>query len=134
MVQIRTEEMDLIAQRGIASHYSGRGFVTGLVGRTIPGGRSSRGKTVCLNNANIALRVCAHIYICVLWYDCLCSCGEVFVNPLISIYDTILIDNFVFFISSPDRLAGSMQLESGKRSLLATWALGNLSKLSLEIY
>ncbi|KAL6217199.1 hypothetical protein ACLB2K_010416 [Fragaria x ananassa] len=56
-VQIRTEEMDLIAQRGIASHYSGRGFVTGLVGRTIPGGRSSRGKTVCLNNANIALRI-----------------------------------------------------------------------------
>ncbi|XP_040364786.1 putative GTP diphosphokinase RSH1, chloroplastic isoform X2 [Rosa chinensis] len=56
-VQIRTEEMDLIAQRGIASHYSGRGFVTGLVGRTIPSGRSSRGKTVCLNNANIALRI-----------------------------------------------------------------------------
>lgn len=49
--------MDLIAQRGIASHYSGRGFVTGFVGRTIPYGRSSRGKTVCLNNANIALRV-----------------------------------------------------------------------------
>ncbi|CAB4291861.1 unnamed protein product [Prunus armeniaca] len=56
-VQIRTEEMDLIAQRGIASHYSGRGFVTGFVGRTIPYGRSSRGKTVCLNNANIALRI-----------------------------------------------------------------------------
>lgn len=60
--QIRTEEMDLIAQRGIASHYSGRGFVTGLVGRAIPSGRSSRGKTVCLNNANIALRVCIYIH------------------------------------------------------------------------
>ncbi|XP_050367006.1 putative GTP diphosphokinase RSH1, chloroplastic isoform X1 [Argentina anserina] len=56
-VQIRTEEMNLIAQRGIASHYSGRGFVTGLVGRAVQGGRSSRGKTVCLNNANIALRI-----------------------------------------------------------------------------
>ncbi|XP_050112902.1 putative GTP diphosphokinase RSH1, chloroplastic [Malus sylvestris] len=56
-VQIRTEEMDLIAQRGIASHYSGRGSVTGLVGRSLPNGRSSRGKTVCLNNANIALRI-----------------------------------------------------------------------------
>ncbi|CAN6693697.1 unnamed protein product [Malus baccata var. baccata] len=56
-VQIRTEEMDLIAQRGIASHYSGRGFVTVLIGRSLPNGRSSRGKTVCLNNANIALRI-----------------------------------------------------------------------------
>lgn len=54
--------MDLIAQRGIASHYSGRGFVTGLVGRAIPSGRSSRGKTVCLNNANIALRVSIYIH------------------------------------------------------------------------
>ncbi|XP_021279958.1 putative GTP diphosphokinase RSH1, chloroplastic [Herrania umbratica] len=56
-VQIRTEEMDLIAERGIAAHYSGRVFVTGLVGHAVPNGRSSRGKTVCLNNANIALRV-----------------------------------------------------------------------------
>ncbi|XWS36147.1 hypothetical protein CRYUN_Cryun20dG0059600 [Craigia yunnanensis] len=56
-VQIRTEEMDLIAERGIAAHYSGRAFVTGLVGHAVPNGRSSRGKTVCLNNANIALRV-----------------------------------------------------------------------------
>ena len=55
--QIRTEEMDLIAERGIAAHYSGRVFVTGLVGHAVPNGRSSRGKTVCLNNANIALRV-----------------------------------------------------------------------------
>lgn len=50
--------MDLIAERGIAAHYSGREFVTGLVGSALPSGRSSRGKTVCLNNANIALRVC----------------------------------------------------------------------------
>ncbi|KAL5561405.1 hypothetical protein UlMin_031152 [Ulmus minor] len=56
-VQIRTEEMDLIAERGIAAHYSGRVFVTGLVGHAMPNGRSSRGKTVCLNNANIALRI-----------------------------------------------------------------------------
>ncbi|KAH9730571.1 putative GTP diphosphokinase RSH1 [Citrus sinensis] len=56
-VQIRTEEMDLIAERGIAAHYSGRVFVTGLVGHARPNGRSPRGKTVCLNNANIALRI-----------------------------------------------------------------------------
>nr|XP_016476530.1 PREDICTED: putative GTP diphosphokinase RSH1, chloroplastic isoform X1 [Nicotiana tabacum] len=56
-VQIRTEEMDLIAERGIAAHYSGKGFVNGLVGHVITNGRSSRGKIVCLNNANIALRV-----------------------------------------------------------------------------
>ncbi|XP_061365515.1 putative GTP diphosphokinase RSH1, chloroplastic isoform X2 [Gastrolobium bilobum] len=56
-VQIRTEEMDLIAERGIAAHYSGREFVTGLVGSVMPSNKSSRGKTVCLNNANIALRI-----------------------------------------------------------------------------
>ncbi|XP_075099841.1 putative GTP diphosphokinase RSH1, chloroplastic isoform X2 [Nicotiana tabacum] len=56
-VQIRTEEMDLIAERGIAAHYSGKGFVNGLVGHVITNGRSSRGKIVCLNNANIALRI-----------------------------------------------------------------------------
>lgn len=56
-VQIRTEEMDLIAERGIAAHYSGKGLVNGLVGHVIPSGRSSRGKTVCLNNTNVALRI-----------------------------------------------------------------------------
>ncbi|CAN1292601.1 Putative GTP diphosphokinase RSH1, chloroplastic [Linum perenne] len=56
-VQIRTEEMNLIAERGIAAHYSGRGNITGLVGHAKPGTRSSRGKTICLNNANIARRV-----------------------------------------------------------------------------
>ncbi|CBI36887.3 hypothetical protein VitviT2T_009536 [Vitis vinifera] len=55
-VQIRTEEMDVIAERGIAAHYSGRVFVGGLIGRATSGG-SSRGKTGCLNNANIALRI-----------------------------------------------------------------------------
>lgn len=55
--QIRTEEMDLIAERGIAAHYSGKVFVNGLVGHAMPSGRTSRGKAVCLNNANIALRV-----------------------------------------------------------------------------
>ena len=49
--------MDLIAERGIAAHYSGKGFVNGLVGHAVPIGRSSKGKIVCLNNANIALRV-----------------------------------------------------------------------------
>ncbi|CAH2049389.1 unnamed protein product [Thlaspi arvense] len=56
-VQIRTEEMDLIAERGIAAHYSGKGLVTGLVGHAMPSGKISRGKTVCLNNANVALRI-----------------------------------------------------------------------------
>ncbi|TYI51063.1 hypothetical protein E1A91_D12G149200v1 [Gossypium mustelinum] len=56
-VQIRTEEMNLIAERGIAAHYSGRVFVTGLVGHAEANGRSSRGKAVFLNNANIALRI-----------------------------------------------------------------------------
>lgn len=52
--------MDLIAERGIAAHYTGRVFGSGLVGHAMPNGRSSRGKTVCLNNANIALRVFHH--------------------------------------------------------------------------
>ncbi|KAJ7973001.1 RelA/SpoT family [Quillaja saponaria] len=56
-VQIRTEEMDLIAERGIAAHYSGRVSISGLIGRAMPGGKSSNGKTVCLNNANAALRI-----------------------------------------------------------------------------
>ncbi|XP_028781903.1 putative GTP diphosphokinase RSH1, chloroplastic isoform X2 [Neltuma alba] len=56
-VQIRTEEMHLIAERGIAAHYSGRESVSGLVGSAMPTSKSSRGKTVCLNNANIALRI-----------------------------------------------------------------------------
>lgn len=56
-VQIRTEEMNLIAERGIATHYTGRVFLTSFVGDAMPNGRSSRGKTVCLNNANIALRI-----------------------------------------------------------------------------
>ncbi|GAV56993.1 TGS domain-containing protein/RelA_SpoT domain-containing protein/HD_4 domain-containing protein [Cephalotus follicularis] len=56
-VQIRTEEMDLIAERGIAAHYSGRVGVTGLVGHAMASARTSRGKTICLNNANIALRI-----------------------------------------------------------------------------
>lgn len=55
-VQIRTEEMDLLAQRGIAAHYSGRILVPGLVGHALSN-RTSRGKTVCLNDANIALRI-----------------------------------------------------------------------------
>ncbi|XP_051129433.1 putative GTP diphosphokinase RSH1, chloroplastic [Andrographis paniculata] len=41
------KEMGLIAERGIAAHYSGKVFVNG---------RNSRGKTVCLNNENVALR------------------------------------------------------------------------------
>ncbi|XP_058082017.1 putative GTP diphosphokinase RSH1, chloroplastic isoform X2 [Magnolia sinica] len=56
-VQIRTEEMDLIAERGIAAHYSGRGTVAGLVRHGTSTSRNSRGKSTCLNNANIALRI-----------------------------------------------------------------------------
>lgn len=56
-VQIRTEEMDLIAERGIAAHYSGKIFATDLVGHIMAKGRNSRGKSVCLNDANIALRI-----------------------------------------------------------------------------
>ncbi|XP_010259470.1 PREDICTED: putative GTP diphosphokinase RSH1, chloroplastic [Nelumbo nucifera] len=56
-VQIRTEEMDLIAERGIAAHYSGKIFVTDLVGHAMLKGRNLRGKAVCLNNVNIALRI-----------------------------------------------------------------------------
>ncbi|XP_047336861.1 putative GTP diphosphokinase RSH1, chloroplastic [Impatiens glandulifera] len=56
-VQIRTEEMDLIAERGIAAHYSGKGFITGLVGHAVPNSRTSKGKMTSLNNANIALRI-----------------------------------------------------------------------------
>ncbi|CAM8965498.1 unnamed protein product [Rhodiola kirilowii] len=56
-VQIRTEEMDLIAERGIAAHYSGRVSVTGLIGHTLFEDKKSRGKIVCLNNVNIARRI-----------------------------------------------------------------------------
>ncbi|KAL8547776.1 hypothetical protein ACS0TY_007205 [Phlomoides rotata] len=56
-VQIRTAGMDLIAERGIAAHYSGKVFVNGLVGHVMPIGRNSGVKTVCLNNANVALRI-----------------------------------------------------------------------------
>ncbi|KAG7018004.1 putative GTP diphosphokinase RSH1, chloroplastic [Cucurbita argyrosperma subsp. argyrosperma] len=55
-VQIRTEEMDLIAERGIAAHYCGGGLVTSPVRSSMPNSRSSRRKAVCLSDANIALR------------------------------------------------------------------------------
>ncbi|XP_078445106.1 RELA/SPOT homolog 1 [Wolffia australiana] len=51
-VQIRTEEMDMIAQRGIAAHYSGKG----ITGPEVTG-RNPRGKTVCLKDSDIILRV-----------------------------------------------------------------------------
>ncbi|KAL5713163.1 GTP diphosphokinase [Ranunculus cassubicifolius] len=56
-VQIRTEEMDVIAERGIAAHYSGRIFPPNLVGHIMAKGRNTKGKPVCLNDANIALRI-----------------------------------------------------------------------------
>ncbi|XP_010938372.1 putative GTP diphosphokinase RSH1, chloroplastic isoform X1 [Elaeis guineensis] len=56
-VQIRTEDMDLIAERGIAAHYSGRGVVSGKVGHGVPSGRNSKGKSLCLNSTDIALRI-----------------------------------------------------------------------------
>ncbi|KAI3792262.1 hypothetical protein L2E82_06137 [Cichorium intybus] len=54
---IRTGEMDLIAKRGIAAHYSGKVIVNGLVRHTMANDRYLRGKPVCLNNANVALRI-----------------------------------------------------------------------------
>ncbi|XP_072997786.1 putative GTP diphosphokinase RSH1, chloroplastic isoform X3 [Typha latifolia] len=56
-VQIRTDDMDLIAQRGIAAHYSGRGEVSGIVGYGVSSGRNSKGKTTGLNTTGIALRI-----------------------------------------------------------------------------
>ncbi|XP_076890211.1 putative GTP diphosphokinase RSH1, chloroplastic [Bidens hawaiensis] len=56
-VQIRTEEMNLIAERGIAAHYSGKVIVNGLVRDTMANDRNLRGKQVCLNNTNVALRI-----------------------------------------------------------------------------
>ncbi|CAH9079098.1 unnamed protein product [Cuscuta europaea] len=54
-VQIRTDEMDLIAERGIAAHYSGKAL-NGLIAHAVHNG-SSHAKTACLNNANVALRI-----------------------------------------------------------------------------
>nr|GEX59128.1 putative GTP diphosphokinase RSH1, chloroplastic isoform X1 [Tanacetum cinerariifolium] len=54
---IRTEEMDLIAERGIAAHYSGKVIVNGLYRHTMANDRNLRGKPVCLSNANVALRI-----------------------------------------------------------------------------
>ncbi|ONK63347.1 uncharacterized protein A4U43_C07F14110 [Asparagus officinalis] len=56
-VQIRTEDMDIIAERGIAAHYNGRGAVSSMVGHGLSDGRSSKSKTICLNNTDIALRI-----------------------------------------------------------------------------
>ncbi|KAJ9543195.1 hypothetical protein OSB04_022902 [Centaurea solstitialis] len=56
-VQIRTEEMNLIADRGIAAHYSGKVFVNDLVRHTSNDDRNLRRKTSSLNNANVALRI-----------------------------------------------------------------------------
>lgn len=49
--------MNLIAERGIAAHYSGRGVFSGNAGHGLSNGRNSKGKTICLNNSDIALRV-----------------------------------------------------------------------------
>ncbi|GJU56831.1 putative GTP diphosphokinase RSH1, chloroplastic isoform X2 [Tanacetum coccineum] len=57
-VKIKTEEMNLIASRGIAAHYSGKVFVNDLVRHTVRDeDRNFRGKIIGLNNANVALRV-----------------------------------------------------------------------------
>lgn len=62
VLQIRTEDMDLIAERGIAAHYSGRGVVSGPVRPGISSGRNSKGKVICLNNTGFALRVLYVLY------------------------------------------------------------------------
>lgn len=60
VLQIRTEGMDLIAERGIAAHYSGRA-VSRSVRPGISSGRNSKGKTIFMNNTDFALRVCYSI-------------------------------------------------------------------------
>ncbi|PWA97028.1 HD/PDEase domain, RelA/SpoT family, Beta-grasp domain protein [Artemisia annua] len=57
-VKIKTEEMNLIASRGIAAHYSGKVFVNDLVRHTVcTEDRNFGGKAAGLNNANVALRI-----------------------------------------------------------------------------
>nr|XP_043609294.1 putative GTP diphosphokinase RSH1, chloroplastic isoform X2 [Erigeron canadensis] len=57
-VQVRTEEMNLIANRGIAAHYSGKVLVNDLIRHTVSNeNRNLRGKTGCLNSTNVALRI-----------------------------------------------------------------------------
>ncbi|KAJ3683685.1 hypothetical protein LUZ60_013912 [Juncus effusus] len=55
-VQIRTEEMDLIAERGIAAHYSGNPVVFQAQGHKISGG-IKQGKEVQFNHTGMALRI-----------------------------------------------------------------------------
>ncbi|CAN6468706.1 unnamed protein product [Victoria cruziana] len=56
-VQIRTEDMDLIAERGIAAHYSGKEQGTTISRHSNTPGRNMRTKAACMNNADIALRI-----------------------------------------------------------------------------
>ncbi|KAL8224820.1 hypothetical protein R6Q57_017377 [Mikania cordata] len=56
-VQIRTEEMNLIAEKGIAAHYCGKVIANDSVKHRMAYDRNLRGKPVCLNNANVALRI-----------------------------------------------------------------------------
>lgn len=62
--------MDLIAERGIAAHYCGGGLVTSPVRNSMPNSRSSRGKAVCLSDANIALRVFIYLFLVVDFSRC----------------------------------------------------------------
>ncbi|KAJ4753611.1 GTP pyrophosphokinase [Rhynchospora pubera] len=56
-VQIRTEEMDLIAERGIAAHYSGKAVVFCALGHKMLSGDTKQGKAIHLNNTGKALRI-----------------------------------------------------------------------------
>uniref|UniRef100_A0A804LJL4 RelA/SpoT domain-containing protein n=1 Tax=Zea mays TaxID=4577 RepID=A0A804LJL4_MAIZE len=53
---LNEKDMDLIAEIGIAAHYSGRGVVSGPVQPGISSGRNAKGKVICLNNTGFALR------------------------------------------------------------------------------
>jgi len=59
--------MDLIAQRGIAAHYCGKVFVDNSPGHTMR--RNLKGKSVGLNDNNIAFRVCCQCHSVLIYWN-----------------------------------------------------------------